>query len=58
MFDTFVRIHLFLDSAAARGIVNRRGVGKVRIYLAGVSGSKNGKWPMIVSQNTGIEEAS
>ena len=32
MFDAFFHIHLYLDSAAARGIINRRrrGVGKVR----------------------------
>ena len=30
MFDAFFQIHLYLDSAAARGIINRRGVGKVR----------------------------
>ena len=30
MFDAFSQIHLFLDSAAARGIINRRGVGKIR----------------------------
>ena len=30
MLDTFFQIHLYLDSAAARGIINRRGVGKVR----------------------------
>ena len=30
MFDAFFQIHLYLDSAAARGITNRRGVGKVR----------------------------
>ena len=30
MFDTFFQIHLYLDSEAARGITNRRGVGKVR----------------------------
>ena len=29
MFDAFFQIHLYLDSAA-RGIINRRGVGKVR----------------------------
>ena len=29
MFDAFFQIHLYLDSAAARGIINRRGVGKV-----------------------------
>ena len=30
MFDSFFQICLYLDSAAARGIINRRGVGKVR----------------------------
>ena len=30
MFDAFFQIHLYLDSPAARGIINRRGVGKVR----------------------------
>ena len=30
MFDAFFQIHLYLDSAAARGIINRRGAGKVR----------------------------
>ena len=30
MFDAFFQIHLYLDSAAARGITNRRGVGKAR----------------------------
>ena len=30
MFDAFFQIHLYLDSAAARGIINRRGVGRVR----------------------------
>ena len=30
MFDAFFQIHLHLDSAAATGISNRRGVGKVR----------------------------
>ena len=30
MFDAFFQIHLYLDSGAARGIINRRGVGKVR----------------------------
>ena len=30
MFDAFFQIHLYLDTAAARGIINRRGVGKVR----------------------------
>ena len=30
MFDAFFQIHLLLDLAAARGIINRRGVGKVR----------------------------
>ena len=29
MFDAFFQICLYLDSAAARGIINRRGVGKV-----------------------------
>ena len=29
MFDAFFQICLYLDSAAARGITNRRGVGKV-----------------------------
>ena len=30
MFDAFFQIHLYLESAAARGIINPRGVGKVR----------------------------
>ena len=30
IFDMFFQIHLYLDSAAVRGILNRRGVGKVR----------------------------
>ena len=30
MFDAFFQTHLYLDSAAARGIINRGGVGKVR----------------------------
>ena len=34
MFDAFFQIHLYLDSAAARGIINRRGVGRVRQCLA------------------------
>ena len=35
MFDAFFQIHLYLDSAAARGIINRRGVGKVRhLFMA------------------------
>ena len=29
MFDVFLQICLYLDSAAATGIINRRGVGKV-----------------------------
>ena len=30
VFDAFFQICLYLDSAAARGIINRRGMGKVR----------------------------
>ena len=30
MFESFFQICLYLDSAAARGIIKRRGVGKVR----------------------------
>ena len=45
MFDAFFQICLYLDSAAARGIINRRGVGKVRHLSCGVCGSKNA-WQM------------
>ena len=56
MFDAFFQIHLYLASAAARGIINRRGLGKVRhlscrsLWLQERMADGSAHWSLVLSQ--------